>query len=294
MHCCDPGIPAAVAARHRRRRRRARRHRPHAAALGVHRRHASRTASPCMPGACRPMAAAPCAAPPTSCARGWHDAGMSATSLRDLTAHPGLRAGRTHTRGGLARSTRSGRRGRGMVRTSRELTAMSDRRRHPHRPQTQATRVPWQAKYLAARAHLGLELPADEGRPAHAWRRCRSRGCASSPAPRSSRAAAGDHRRPAADRRAAPGRHLAVSGVFLTALPFSLFALARCGSRSALAGIGNATTPLAAVFFAPGPPAERPAVAAQARGRGHRLRRRRRHHAAVGVGRAAPTCSASA
>ena len=36
--------------------------------------------------------------------------------------HPGLRAGRTHTRGGLARSTCSGRRGRGMVRTSRELT----------------------------------------------------------------------------------------------------------------------------------------------------------------------------
>lgn len=44
--------------------------------------------------------------------------------------------------------------------------------------------------------------------------------------------------------------HLAVSGVFLTALPFSLFALGEERVSSALAGIGNATTPLAAVFFA--------------------------------------------
>ena len=44
--------------------------------------------------------------------------------------------------------------------------------------------------------------------------------------------------------------HLAVSGVFLTALPFSLFAAGEERVSSALAGIGNATTPLAAVFFA--------------------------------------------
>ncbi|HEV7147958.1 MAG TPA: DMT family transporter [Pedococcus sp.] len=44
--------------------------------------------------------------------------------------------------------------------------------------------------------------------------------------------------------------HLAVSGIFLTALPFSLFALGEERVSSALAGIGNATTPLAAVFFA--------------------------------------------
>jgi drug/metabolite transporter (DMT)-like permease len=44
--------------------------------------------------------------------------------------------------------------------------------------------------------------------------------------------------------------HLAVSGVFLTALPFSLFAAGEVRVSSALAGIGNATTPLAAVFFA--------------------------------------------
>jgi drug/metabolite transporter (DMT)-like permease len=44
--------------------------------------------------------------------------------------------------------------------------------------------------------------------------------------------------------------HLAVSGVFLTALPFSLFALGEERVSSALAGIGNAVTPLTAVFFA--------------------------------------------
>jgi drug/metabolite transporter (DMT)-like permease len=44
--------------------------------------------------------------------------------------------------------------------------------------------------------------------------------------------------------------HLAVSGVFLTALPFSLFAAGEVRVSSALAGIGNATTPIAAVFFA--------------------------------------------
>ncbi|HEY3535780.1 MAG TPA: DMT family transporter [Pedococcus sp.] len=44
--------------------------------------------------------------------------------------------------------------------------------------------------------------------------------------------------------------HLVVSGIFLTVLPFSLFALGEERVSSALAGIGNATTPLAAVFFA--------------------------------------------
>ena len=44
--------------------------------------------------------------------------------------------------------------------------------------------------------------------------------------------------------------HLTVSGVFLTALPFSLFAAGEERVSSALAGIGNATTPLVAVVFA--------------------------------------------
>ena len=44
--------------------------------------------------------------------------------------------------------------------------------------------------------------------------------------------------------------HLTVSSVFLTVLPFSLFALGEERVSSALAGIGNATTPIAALFFA--------------------------------------------
>ncbi|MEP6856123.1 MAG: DMT family transporter [Pedococcus sp.] len=44
--------------------------------------------------------------------------------------------------------------------------------------------------------------------------------------------------------------HLTVSGIFLTVLPFSLFALGEERVSSALAGIGNATTPIAALFFA--------------------------------------------
>lgn len=43
--------------------------------------------------------------------------------------------------------------------------------------------------------------------------------------------------------------HLVVSGLFLTAAPFTLFALGEVRVSSALAGIGNATTPLAAVLF---------------------------------------------
>lgn len=41
--------------------------------------------------------------------------------------------------------------------------------------------------------------------------------------------------------------HLAVSGLFLTVLPYSLFAAAEERISSALTGIGNATTPLASV-----------------------------------------------
>lgn len=43
--------------------------------------------------------------------------------------------------------------------------------------------------------------------------------------------------------------HLLVSSVFLTVLPFTGFALGETRVSSALAGIGNATTPLAAVLF---------------------------------------------
>ncbi len=43
--------------------------------------------------------------------------------------------------------------------------------------------------------------------------------------------------------------HLVVSGFFLCSLPFTLFPLGEERVSSALAGIGNATTPLAAVLF---------------------------------------------
>jgi drug/metabolite transporter (DMT)-like permease len=44
--------------------------------------------------------------------------------------------------------------------------------------------------------------------------------------------------------------HLLVSGILLSVLPFSLFALGEVRVSSALAGIGNAITPLTAVLFA--------------------------------------------
>jgi drug/metabolite transporter (DMT)-like permease len=44
-------------------------------------------------------------------------------------------------------------------------------------------------------------------------------------------------------------RHLLFSSVFLTVLPFTGFALGETRVSSALAGIGNATTPIAAVLF---------------------------------------------
>ncbi|HET7306132.1 MAG TPA: EamA family transporter [Segeticoccus sp.] len=50
-------------------------------------------------------------------------------------------------------------------------------------------------------------------------------------------------------RGARTWRHLAVSGFFVATLPWTLFALAEERVSSALAGIGNATTPMAAVLF---------------------------------------------
>lgn len=44
--------------------------------------------------------------------------------------------------------------------------------------------------------------------------------------------------------------HLLVAGIFVATLPFTLFALGEERVSSALAGIGNATTPLATVLFA--------------------------------------------
>ena len=62
------------------------------------------------------------------------------------------------------------------------------------------------------------------------------------------RGAAGRLPRPAAPRPAV-WAHLVVSAFFLCTLPFSLFALGEQRVSSALAGIGNATTPIATVVF---------------------------------------------
>jgi drug/metabolite transporter (DMT)-like permease len=51
-------------------------------------------------------------------------------------------------------------------------------------------------------------------------------------------------------RRARIWGHLAVSSLFLTALPFLGFVIGETRVSSAIAGIGNATTPIAAVLFA--------------------------------------------
>ncbi|MFC7491668.1 MULTISPECIES: DMT family transporter [unclassified Knoellia] len=60
--------------------------------------------------------------------------------------------------------------------------------------------------------------------------------------------------------------HLVVTGVFLGALPFTLFALSETRISSALAGIGNASTPIATVLMTmlmmPGTRTSRPKLAA--------------------------------
>lgn len=60
--------------------------------------------------------------------------------------------------------------------------------------------------------------------------------------------------------------HLVVTGALLGAIPFTLFALSETRVSSALAGIGNATTPIATVLatmaFLPGARTTRPKVVA--------------------------------
>ena len=133
VHCCDPGIPLPLL---------------RATGVGAVALDVTALSPPrwesiaatvedgvrCMPGACPPTAAAPSAVATDLVVRGLGRRGMSPRDLDDITATPGLRAARTHTRGGLARSTRSGRRGRGMVRTSRELTHAHEQQRRRQSP----------------------------------------------------------------------------------------------------------------------------------------------------------------
>ena len=112
----------------------------------------------------------------------------------------------------------------------------------------QATRIPWQAKYLLLALIWGSSfLLMKVGLRTMAPLQISGLRIFAGTATLAVLLAITGGRLPRARR---VWGHLAVSGVFLTALPFSLFALGEERVSSALAGIGNATTPLAAVFFA--------------------------------------------
>jgi drug/metabolite transporter (DMT)-like permease len=113
---------------------------------------------------------------------------------------------------------------------------------------TRVTRVPWQAKYLLLALIWGSSfLLMKVGLRTMAPLQISGLRIFAGTATLVALLALTGGRLPRAPRTWA---HLAVSGIFLTALPFSLFAAGEERVSSALAGIGNATTPIAAVFFA--------------------------------------------
>ena len=108
-------------------------------------------------------------------------------------------------------------------------------------------RVPWQVKYVAlvliwGSSFLLMKVGLESLSAGADLRRC-----GSSPGRWSSLALllAGGGRLPTGWR---VWGHLFVCGFFLGALPFTLFALSETRISSALAGIGNATTPIVAVL----------------------------------------------
>ena len=118
----------------------------------------------------------------------------------------------------------------------------------PARPEASAARVPWQAKYLLLALIWGSSfLLMKVGLRTMAPLQISGLRIFTGTATLLALLAVTGGRLP---RERRTWGHLAVSGVFLTALPFSLFAAGEVRVSSALAGIGNATTPLAAVFFA--------------------------------------------
>jgi drug/metabolite transporter (DMT)-like permease len=118
----------------------------------------------------------------------------------------------------------------------------------PTTTQRQVTRVPWQAKYLLLALIWGSSfLLMKVGLRTMAPLQISGLRIFAGTATLLALLAVTGGRLPRERRTWA---HLAVSGVFLTALPFSLFAAGEERVSSALAGIGNATTPIAAVFFA--------------------------------------------
>ena len=168
VHCCDRGIPLPLL--------RATGAAPSHSTSPTSPRRAgspspppSRRACGCMPGACRPTAAAPREPRPTRSPRGWRDAGMPTSSLGDLVATPAC---------GLAGLTPEAawRVQRAAVDVAAEW---SERVREVDAPMSSVatgthghSTSPGDAGALAgevppARPHLGLELPAHEGRAAH-------------------------------------------------------------------------------------------------------------------------------
>jgi drug/metabolite transporter (DMT)-like permease len=112
---------------------------------------------------------------------------------------------------------------------------------------TRVTRVPWQAKYLLLALIWGSSfLLMKVGLRTMAPLQISGLRIFAGTATLVALLALTGGRLPRAPRTWA---HLAVSGIFLTALPFSLFAAGEERVSSALAGIGNATTPLATVLF---------------------------------------------
>ena len=111
---------------------------------------------------------------------------------------------------------------------------------------THADAGPVAGEVRRARADLGVELPPHEVG-------LESLSAVQISALRILSGARGDHAAaPRRRRTAAHGRprvgHLFVCGFFLGALPFTLFALSETRISSALAGIGNAATPIATVL----------------------------------------------
>ena len=182
-----------------------------------------------------------------------------------------LRAGRAHTRGGPQRSPYGARhraptrRGGGVV--------------------TQQPRVPWQVKYLALVLIWGSSfLLMKVGLESLSAVQISGLRILSGAAVISVLLLARGGRLPTGAR---VWGHLFVCGFFLGALPFTLFALSETRISSALAGIGNATTPIVAVLATIAIlPGER-VTGQPARGRARGVPRRRDDHAAVDLGRPA-------
>ena len=171
-------------------------------------------------------------------------------------------------------------------------TPSHPRRRAPADPAARSSRVPWPAKFGALAVIWGASFFFMKiGLRSLAPLQISGLRIFSGAAVLVALLAASRGRLP---RDRAVWAHLVVSAFFLCTLPFSLFALGEQRVSSALAGIGNATTPIATVVFSllllRGDVIGRRKVVGRPRG----LPRRPGDHAAVAGPPAGPTSSASA